>query len=104
MAEPKVEDAGFTIELQTCGECFFIASEHALVGTKGIFVMGLQLEVGTPVVVHVWKRQKTLKVFGVVCGHYEDSGLVIQFTEKMESAAREFATLLATKQVSSLPV
>lgn len=104
MAEPKVEGAGFAIELQTCGECFFIASELVLIGTKGIFVMGLRLEVGTPVVVHVWKKQNTLNVLGVVCGHYEDFGFAIQFTEKTGNAARELATLLATKQVSSLPV
>jgi hypothetical protein len=62
--------------------------------------MGLQLEVGTPVVVYVWRKQETLSVRGVICADYKDLGFVIQFTEKTGSAARQFATLLAANQVS----
>jgi hypothetical protein len=100
MVERNAEFADLAITIQAGEECIFVPGEHAIVGTKGIFVRDRQLGIGTPVVVRVCKNQTAVTLLGVVCANYKDLGFAIQYTEKTGSAALQLATLLVTEFVS----
>lgn len=87
MAEPKVASSQFDIAIEGGEEFLFVPGERTIIGTKGIFVLNLEMMVGTPVVVQVRKREEAVSLLGVVCANYKDLGFAIQYTEKTGSAA-----------------
>jgi len=95
MAEPKAESSRFILSIEAGEEFWFVPSERAIVGTKGIFVLNLELMVGTPVVIQVRKKQAAVSLPGIVCANYRDLGLAIRFKETTGRAARQLLTLLA---------
>jgi hypothetical protein len=94
MAEPSVEHGRFVIAIEAAGEYFFVPGEHAIVGSEGIFVRNVELRVGTPVEIQVYKKQESVSLLGIVRASYADLGIAIKFKEKTGRAARELATLL----------
>jgi hypothetical protein len=96
MSEPEAERSRFVVRIQAGEECFSVPCERAIVGMKGLFVRNLQLVVGTPVVIQVYKKQQAVTLAGVVCANYPDLGLAIEFQEKTGRAGRQLVTLLAT--------
>jgi hypothetical protein len=95
MSERKVQSSRLEITIEAGEEFFFVSSEHAVVGGRGMFVRSVQLPVGTPVVIQVCKKKEAVSTLGVVCANYPTLGLAIEFKDKTGRAARQLASLLA---------
>jgi len=89
MAEPSVEHERFVITIEAGREYFFVSGEHVIVGSEGIFVRNVKLRVGTPVEIHVCKKQESVSLVGVVRASYPGMGIAIEFKEKTGRAARQ---------------
>ena len=84
----------FVVQIQTDQKCLCF-SDFAIVGAMGIFVRNLQLGMGTPVAVRVCRGPDEVTLFGVVCAHYANLGLVIQFKPTTGRMEQRLATVLA---------
>jgi hypothetical protein len=85
----------FVVQIQTDQKCLSFSSDFAIVGAMGVFVRNLQLGMGTPVAVRVCRGPDEVTLFGVVCAHYADLGLVIQFKPTTARMEQRLATVLA---------
>jgi hypothetical protein len=82
------------VKLQTGPKCISVPGGHALVGATGIFVRGIQLPVGTPVVVQFCRGEDQVSLRGTVFTSYADLGLSVEFEEGSGLAVQKLAALL----------
>jgi hypothetical protein len=92
MTDERATKLRFVIQIQADHKCLSVSSDFAIVGGMGVFVRNVQLTMGAPVTVRVRKGTDEVTLFGMVCAHYADLGLVIRFKPTTE---QRLATALA---------
>ncbi len=95
MSEPSPGRSRLVITIEAGEQYFFVPSESAIAGAKGIFVRNVELMVGSSVVIHVCKQQEAVSLPGIVLASYRDLGIAIEFKDKTGHAAQQIVTLLA---------
>jgi hypothetical protein len=93
MGEPPL-----VVKIQAGPRCISVPGEHALIGATGFFVRGVQLPVGTALIVKFCRGQDVISLRGTVATSYADLGLSVRFDEKAGSAVQNLYALQAPER------
>jgi hypothetical protein len=87
--------AVFLVRIQANEKYFSASSDHAIVGATGVFIRGIQLPVGTSVVLRFSKQQDEITLPGYVCVSCGDLGIAIRFKETTPRVVQDLTALVA---------
>jgi hypothetical protein len=81
------------VKLHVGPKCISVPGGHALIGATGFFVRGIELAVGTAVVVQFSRGQEEISLRGTVSASYADLGLCVEFNERSGLTVHQLAAL-----------